>query len=120
MRNLVLVILAVMVLLILPMAAGCGGLPQVSFNASVSSGRAPLNVSFTNTTPNVDADSKIVFDWDFGDGTTQKAAIVTNSVSHSYATAGTFTVTLTEYNSDTPSKTSTATKTITVTPATAN
>jgi PKD repeat protein len=120
MRKLGLVILAVMVLLVLPMAAGCGGLPQVSFDASVSSGRAPLNVSFTNTTPNVGSDSKILFDWDFGDGANQKATIVTNAVSHSYSKAGTITVTLTAYDSGAPDKTVTATKTITVTPATAN
>jgi PKD repeat protein len=118
MRKLGLVILAIMILQVLLVAAGCGGLPEVSFGASTMTGRAPLNVSFTNTTLGIDAGSKIVFDWDFGDGTTQKATIVTNAVSHSYTTAGTFTVTLTEYNSDAPGTTATATKTITVTEAT--
>jgi PKD repeat protein len=118
MKKLGLVILAIMILQVLLAATGCGGLPQVSFEASTISGRVPLNVSITNTTSGVNSDSNIVFDWDFGDGNSQKATVVTNAVSHNYIIAGTYTVTLTEYKSDSPSNTMVATKTITVTQGT--
>jgi Tol biopolymer transport system component len=113
-RKLSLVLLLVLCIQIVPFATGCG-LPKASFQADTLSGAAPLNVSFTNTTPKVGADSKIVFDWDFGDGETQKAALVSDVISHKYTKAGTYTVTLAEYSSESPDKTSIITQTITVT-----
>jgi len=64
--------------------------PVASFTTDVTTGVAPLTVTFTDTSTN----SPTAFAWDFGDGTTGTG----KTVAHSYATAGTFTVTHTASN----------------------
>ncbi|TAH38373.1 MAG: PKD domain-containing protein [Bacteroidetes bacterium] len=59
--------------------------PQVSFASSVSSGCAPLNVSFSNSTS-----GSPTYQWDFGDG--GSAAVATPS--HTFLNAGTYSVRL--------------------------
>ena len=75
-------------------------LPKAAFNASPISGVAPLTVQFTDQSTNA-----TLIKWDFGD----KSGTSTRSrPSHTYTTAGTYTVTLTAYkgaNSDVASKT---------------
>ncbi len=56
-----------------------------------TSGCAPLKVDFTNTSNNA-----LTYFWDFGDGTTS----TTFSPTHTFVTAGTFTVTLSAANSN--------------------
>ncbi len=65
--------------------------PVASFTADIRSGSAPLTVRFTDTSTN----SPSGWQWAFGDGTqnTEK------NPSHTYTTAGTYTVTLTAVNS---------------------
>lgn len=76
--------------------------PGASFSSNVTSGTAPLNVLFTDTSTG----SPTAWNWNFGDGTssTQK------NPAHVYSTAGTYTVTLTASNS---AGSNTATKQIT-------
>jgi len=81
--------------------------PVASFTASPTSGTAPLNVAFTDTSTG----SPTSWAWDFGDGGTSTA----QNPSHSYAAAGTYTAKLTATNSG---GSSSATKTITVSAAT--
>lgn len=81
--------------------------PVASFTASPTSGTAPLNVAFTDTSTG----SPTSWAWDFGDGGTSTA----QNPSHSYAAAGTYTAKLTATNS---AGSSSATKTITVSTAT--
>jgi parallel beta-helix repeat protein len=64
--------------------------PTAAFSASPTSGNAPLNVSFTDSSTG----SPIVWSWNFGDGTTSAA----QNPSHTYSTAGNYTVTLTVGN----------------------
>jgi len=78
--------------------------PVASFTASPTSGTAPLNVTFTDTSTG----SPTSWAWDFGDGGTSTA----QNPSHSYAAAGTYTAKLTATNSGGSSSAST---TITVT-----
>ena len=66
-------------------------LPVASFNSNVTSGNAPLNVAFTDTSTNIPT----AWNWSFGDGTTN--ATVKNPV-HTYSTAENYTVTLTVSN----------------------
>jgi PKD repeat protein len=82
------------------------GTQPVNATATVSSNSVETTeeVIFTNTTP--DAANTV---WDFGDGTTATDSTAT----HSYATAGTYTITLTVTNVD--GCTGTTTQTITVT-----
>ncbi|MFO1313581.1 MAG: PKD domain-containing protein [Burkholderiales bacterium] len=61
--------------------------PAASFTANVTSGNAPLTVNFTN----LSTGSITSYAWTFGDGGTSTAA----NPSHSYASAGTYTVALT-------------------------
>lgn len=77
--------------------------PVASFTASPTSGTAPLNVAFTDTSTG----SPTSWAWDFGDGGTSTA----QNPSHSYAAAGTYTAKLTATNS---AGSSSATTTITV------
>lgn len=65
--------------------------PTASFTASPTSGSAPLDVSFTDTS----SGSPTSWSWDFGDGGTSTA----QSPTHTYSTAGTYTVKLTASNS---------------------
>jgi len=61
--------------------------PVANFAANPTSGTAPLNVAFTNQSTG----SITSFAWTFGDGGTSTLA----SPSHTYSTAGTFSVSLT-------------------------
>jgi len=74
--------------------------PTASFSAAPTSGTAPLTVQFTDTSTG----GPTAWAWDFGDGSSSTA----QNPSHSYATAGTFTVALTASNaagSDTATQT---------------
>ena len=67
--------------------------PVAAFTASVSSGIAPLSVTFDPASSS--DDGKITgYAWDFGDGTT-KSEPTNVAVSRTYITSGTFTVRLT-------------------------
>lgn len=81
--------------------------PVASFTALPSSGVAPLQVAFTDTSSN----GPTSWSWSFGDGGTSTDQ---NPV-HTYVTAGTFSVTLTATNAD-GSGTVTQTDLITVSP----
>ncbi|WP_226759038.1 PKD domain-containing protein [Arthrobacter sp. SO3] len=81
--------------------------PAASFTASPTSGTAPLNVAFTDTSTG----SPTSWAWAFGDGGTS----TTQNPSHSYSTAGTYTATLTATNAG---GSTSASKTITVTTGT--
>jgi YVTN family beta-propeller protein len=67
----------------------CGGNAgiEVDFEASVTSGPAPLTVSFTPSTPH----DVTAWDWVFGDGGTSGE----ENPTHTYTAAGTYTVSLT-------------------------
>ncbi len=65
-------------------------LPTAGFVGSPTSGDFPLAVSFTNQSSNATS-----WSWNFGDGGSSTA----QNPSHTYTSAGTFTVTLTAYNS---------------------
>ena len=80
--------------------------PQVSINASASSGVAPFTVAFTADASDPDG-SISAFNWSFGDGGTSTMP----AVSHDYQTAGTFTARVTV----TDNLGSTATDTIVIT-----
>ncbi len=84
--------------------------PTANFTASSTSGVAPLPVTFSNTSTNA-----INYSWNFGDGITDTA----QNPSHTYASAGNYTVTLTATGSSgtTPS---TKTQTIAVSAASAS
>jgi PKD repeat protein len=82
--------------------------PSASFNASTTSGEAPLTVNFTNTST---GEPTPTYSWTFGDGATSTET----SPSHTYTSPNTYTVTLTAHNSSGPD--SIATETITVSPA---
>ena len=67
--------------------------PVANFSASPTSGPAPLEVIFTNSSTNATS-----YSWDFnGDGTTDTTA---QNPAHTYTTAGTYTVSLTARGSD--------------------
>ncbi len=66
--------------------------PVASFTKSVSSGTAPLAVTFTDTSSNVPTS----WSWNFGDGSPVSTL---QHPSHTFAGAGTFDVTLTAGNS---------------------
>jgi len=64
--------------------------PAANFTSSVTSGKAPLNVKFTDTSTGTAS----VWIWDFGDGS---RSFVENPT-HKYSKAGTYTVNLTVKN----------------------
>jgi len=66
--------------------------PVADFGSDVSSGNAPLTVTFTDKSTG----NPTAWNWDFGDGTdsTDKNPV------HTYTSAGTYTVTLTVSNAD--------------------
>ena len=87
-----------------------GGAPPppsltASFSANPTSGQAPLNVQFTDTS----SGSPISWNWNFGDGSTSTA----QNPAHTYNNAGSFTATLTVTGAD--GSTSSASQTITAT-----
>ncbi len=86
--------------LVLTVGAGNGGPPTASFTASTSSVTAGLPVSFTDTSTG----GAIAWSWNFGDTGTSSA----QNPSHSWATAGTYTVTLIATNAYGPSAPATA------------
>ena len=104
-----LIIVGTLVLLVSFLLSACA--PQAEIEASVTSGQAPLTVSFTNTSTNADE-----FQWDFGDGNTTTTRTIEDPVTHEYTRAGTHTVTLTAVKKGEPPKTSTMTLTVTVKP----
>ena len=65
--------------------------PNPLFKATVTSGNAPLNIQFLDASDN----SPSSWVWSFGDGTTSTL----QNPTHTYTTAGTYTVTLTAINS---------------------
>lgn len=70
----------------------CPATPVANFTATPTSGTAPLNVQFTDTSTG----NPTSWSWNFGDGT---AASTARNPSHAYANPGTYTVTLTATNS---------------------
>ncbi|MEA3372415.1 MAG: PKD domain-containing protein [Campylobacterota bacterium] len=66
--------------------------PEASFSATPTSGDIPLSVEVDAGTSS-DPDGSIeLYNWDFGDGTTSVEGV---TASHTYTTAGDFTITLT-------------------------
>ncbi|HII92149.1 MAG TPA: PKD domain-containing protein [Methanosarcina sp.] len=72
------------------MATLGSSLPVAAFSASPTSGKAPLNVKFTDTSIGTPKKWK----WDFGDGTTSTS----QNPTHKYSKAGKYTVKLTVTN----------------------
>ncbi len=70
--------------------------PVTSFNAGPSSGPAPLDVTFTNTTTSDPAATS--YRWTFGDGS-PAVTTMTPTLSHRFASPGSYTVTLAATNS---------------------
>lgn len=81
--------------------------PVANFTSSVTSGLAPLAVSFNASSST--SCTALTYNWNFGNGQTGTGV----NASTSYATAGTYTVTLTV--TDASNQTATRTQTITVT-----
>ena len=65
--------------------------PVASFSSNVTSGNAPLNVLFTDTSTGTPTS----WNWNFGDGTTSSTQ---KNPAHTYSKAGSYTVTLTVSN----------------------
>jgi uncharacterized repeat protein (TIGR01451 family) len=72
-------------------AASANSPPVASFTAAPTSGPAPLDVTFTDTSTPTDRDPIEEWSWDFGDGQTGSGPQVT----HRFAADGTYRVTLT-------------------------
>ena len=70
-----------------------GAVPSVSFEASTTSGNAPLTVEFTDTSAAGTSEISEWF-WEFGDGATSDAQHPT----HTYSAAGVYSVSLTARN----------------------
>ena len=76
---------------------------QTDFRFSENSGNAPLVVTFTNSSSNVDE-----YLWDFGDGTTLTSSTREESVSHEYTKAGIYSVSLTSIDKNNQTSKTTA------------
>jgi len=96
--------LSVMVLTFLTIFSSCQKEPTASFTVSSASVNVGEIVAFTNTS--TDGDS---YEWDFGDAGTSTSV----SPTHTYNTAGTYTVTLTAFSKN-EKKSDKATESITV------
>ena len=68
------------------------GVPTVDFTPSVTQGEVPFDVTFSD---NGTTEQPTSWSWDFGDGTTSTTA---PPVTHTYSSAGTYTVALTATN----------------------
>jgi len=79
--------------------------------ADVTSGPAPVRVSFTNTSQNADQ-----FQWDFGDGRRITTLEPTELVTHEYTKAGSYTITMTAVKKGDRPQPSLATVSVTVSP----
>ncbi len=84
-----------------------------NFTANVTSGFAPLTVSFTNTSTS--QDSIISWLWNFGDGSNSTS----QNATHTYTNPGTYTVTLTAWNTCGNSATTSENITVSCPPVTA-
>lgn len=74
-----------------PEAYGLGNPPVAVAGASVSSGTAPLAVTFSSSGSHDPEGGALNYDWDFGDGTSHSSAA---NPSHTYTAAGAYTATL--------------------------
>jgi PKD repeat protein len=96
----------------------CGAAPTATtanFSASPTSGTAPLNVTFNNTSTGASACS-----WTFGDGTSANGNCAATTA-HTYSSAGTYSVTLNATGTDgTKTKTTANYIVVTAPSATAN
>ncbi len=93
---------------VLDVSGPAGPAPTASFNATPTTGLAPLTVNFADTSTG----GPTSWAWDFGDGGTSTA----QSPSHTYTSTGTYTATLTATNGQ---GSTSASRTITVTQPTA-
>ena len=93
---------------VLDVSGPAGPAPTASFNATPTTGLAPLTVNFADTSTG----GPTSWAWNFGDGGTSTA----QSPSHTYTSTGTYTATLTATNGQ---GSTSASRTITVTQPTA-
>ncbi len=92
---------------------GSGTVPTelaVDFEADVTSGTTPLEVSFTDLTTG--GTSPYTYEWNFGDGTATSSEV---NPTHTYTTDGTYTVSLYVLDSADPTADATETKTAYIT-----
>ena len=108
-------IFVILVLSLLLTGTGCKSLPQVSFQASATSGPAPLNVNFTIDEASSLSGSYDNYNWDFGDGASQTASTAGEPIFHEYTKAGNYTVTLTAAKGADTAKSTTYSLAVTVT-----
>jgi len=98
---------------------GTGTGPSVSFTATPLTGQVPLTVTFNASATAYPGHSLTSYTWNFGDATTGTGITTT----HTYGTAGTYTVVLTVIASDNTSRTanqSIIATSVPVTPPSAN